>query len=675
MKSWRRFRPFVPVFAVAMVSIAVSLLVAYLAAASVSRAFVQDFSGRAHNQAIVLQSGINDYWDKLYAVRALFDSSSHPITRGEFEGYSNSLLSRHPAILNIAWIPRVTREDRPAHELAAAQDGLHDYRIRAFAPDRSLPASPERDEYFPKFYSTESRTSPVYGVDLNDGGSRERTIVHIRDGNVLSTSPPLMLYIGNGDRRGFWAALPVYARGLPHETVEDRRRNLRGFIQGVFQIGVMIDTILADVKTPVRLYLFAPDASADDLPVYFKSRLAGGLIEARSQAELAAEHHVSFPLKFGDVQWTMVAAPESAGLIPTGHERSLIVLVCGLLLSGGLTSFVWAMRRAHNKFEKQNLQFDAALNNMVQGLLMYDPAGKLIISNRRFAELMGVPWEKWDIAASGTTISQGMQLLADLTNVAIKNQTRIDADLQSILGQHGTGSIIIERTDGRIFSAACAPMPGGGFVVTFEDITQRRGVEKKISHMAHYDGLTDLPNRALFYEKMDELLARAPNNTTFAVLSLDLDRFKSVNDTLGHPAGDKLLQAVAGRMRGCIRESDIVARLGGDEFAIVQVTFLQPADAISLATRLIDAVRAPYQIDGHHVIVGTSVGIAIAPGDGMDPGQLIKNADLALYSAKAEGGNVYRFFETKTDALMPERRRAELRDLLSPLDVPAKAVA
>jgi CHASE1-domain containing sensor protein len=161
MKNWRRFRPFVPVLAVAMVGVAVSLLVSYLAAASVSRAFVQEFSGRAHNQAIVLQSGIDDYWDKLYAVRALFDSSSHPITRGEFESYSNSLLSRHPAILNIAWIPRVTREDRPAHELAAARDGLHDYRIRAFAPDRSLPASPERDEYFPKFYSTESRTSPV----------------------------------------------------------------------------------------------------------------------------------------------------------------------------------------------------------------------------------------------------------------------------------------------------------------------------------------------------------------------------------------------------------------------------------------------------------------------------------------------------------------------------------
>jgi diguanylate cyclase (GGDEF)-like protein len=193
--------------------------------------------------------------------------------------------------------------------------------------------------------------------------------------------------------------------------------------------------------------------------------------------------------------------------------------------------------------------------------------------------------------------------------------------------------------------------------------------------MAHYDGLTDLPNRVLFYEKMNELLTRAPNSATFAVLSLDLDRFKTVNDTLGHPAGDKLLQAVAGRMHACIRESDIVARIGGDEFAIVQVTFLQHADAISLATRLIDAVGAPYRIDGHQVMVGTSVGIAIAPGDGTDPGQLIKNADLALYRAKADGGNVYRFFESKTDGLMPERRTAVLRDLLTPLDASAKAVA
>jgi CHASE1-domain containing sensor protein len=238
-----------------IVGVSASIAVWYLMVAAENRTFEQAFAGRADNQSIVLQNGIDDYWDRLYAVRALFDSSNQAVPREEFESFSNSLLAGRMAILNIGWIPRVRREERVAHELAAANDGLADYHIRIIAADGSLAVSPEREEYFPKFYSTEPRASPIYGLDLKDGGVREQTITRIRDGNVLSTSPPLLLRIGEGDRRGFWAGVPVYARGLPHETLEDRRRNLLGIVQGVFQIGVMIDTILAGVKTPVRLSL------------------------------------------------------------------------------------------------------------------------------------------------------------------------------------------------------------------------------------------------------------------------------------------------------------------------------------------------------------------------------------------------------------------------------------
>jgi diguanylate cyclase (GGDEF)-like protein/PAS domain S-box-containing protein len=316
--------------------------------------------------------------------------------------------------------------------------------------------------------------------------------------------------------------------------------------------------------------------------------------------------------------------------------------------------------RANERIKTQNLWLDTALNNMVQGLLMYDPAGKLIISNRRFTELFGVDWEKWKISAPGATVSQTMRLVQDWTHVALTNQPQIIAEIRNMVDRQKAAKILFERADGHTFSSSCAPMRGGGFVVTLEDITERRHTEEKISHMAHYDALTELPNRVLFYQKMEELLVRTPRNLPFAVISLDLDHFKSVNDTHGHPVGDKLLQAAADRMRGCIRESDIVARLGGDEFAILQVTFRRPADATALATRLIDATSAPYQIDGHQVVVGASIGIAIAPGDGTDPDELMKNADLALYRCKADRGNMYRFFETQMDARMQERRALEL---------------
>ena len=318
------------------------------------------------------------------------------------------------------------------------------------------------------------------------------------------------------------------------------------------------------------------------------------------------------------------------------------------------------LKQANERIEKQNIQLDAALNNMMQGLLMCDRTGRLIMSNRRFAEMFGVDWEKWERAASGLTVPQCMQLVRDLSNVGMKNQAEILSELRHILNQKKAGKISFERTDGHVFSSLCASIADGGFVITFEDITDQRRIEEQISHMAHYDALTDLPNRVLFYEKMGELLAHRPQNGLFAVISLDLDHFKNVNDTLGHPIGDKLLQAVAGRMLGCLRETDVVARLGGDEFAVLQTTFEQPQDATSLATRLIESVSAPYQLDGHQVVIGTSAGIAIAPGDGTAPDQLVKNADLALYRSKIDGGNKYRFFEAQMDARMQARRSLEL---------------
>ena len=655
MEYWRKIRHLAPILTLVMLGITACIGVWYQTFASENRAFVQEFDSRAKNQATIFQNGITNYWDQLFATKALFDSSNQDITRDEFSRFSGSLLKGHSAVLDFAWLPRVKREERAAHELAATRDGIPDYHIRAVVPDSSMPVSAEKDEYFPRFYSSDAATSSVYGLDLNDAGVRGRTLNHIRDGNVLSATPPLVLHTGEGDRRGFWAALPVYAHGLPHETVEDRRRNLIGFVQGVFQIGVMFDGILGNIKTPVRIYVFAPNATPEDRPIYFASRLGNRSIEAKSQAELAAGLHRSFPVDFGDVQWTLVVAP-AAALMSAGHERSWLVLIFGLLLTGGLTLFVWMMHRANEKFEKQNFRFDTALNNMMQGLLMFDGAGKLVVTNRRHAELFEVPWDKWKIAALGMTVPQTMQLRHDLNkNVTEKNTTEIAAVIKHIMATRTPGRAIIERTDGHTFGASLVPMIDGGMVVTFEDITERRRTEEKISHMAHYDALTDLPNRTFFYEKMEELLMRLPRGGSFGVFSLDLDHFKSVNDTLGHQIGDKLLQAVAERMRGCVRETDTVARLGGDEFAILQAKFGSPADATALAARLIKAVSAPYQLGGHQVSVGTSIGIAIAPGDGIDPNQIMKNADLALYRSKADGGGKYRFFEAKMDARMQER--------------------
>jgi diguanylate cyclase (GGDEF)-like protein len=210
-------------------------------------------------------------------------------------------------------------------------------------------------------------------------------------------------------------------------------------------------------------------------------------------------------------------------------------------------------------------------------------------------------------------------------------------------------------------------MPDGGWVSTFEDITERRRAEAQIAHMSRHDALTDLPNRVLFREHMEQNLARVRRGEALAVLCLDLDYFKGINDSLGHAVGDAMLQAVAGRLRDCVREMDTVARLGGDEFAILQVGARQPADATGLAQRIVDMLGQPFDLAGHQLHIGVSVGIAVSPSDGDDPDQLMKNADLALYRAKEDGRNGFRFFEPEMDAKMRLRRtlEADLRKALT----------
>jgi diguanylate cyclase (GGDEF)-like protein/PAS domain S-box-containing protein len=194
-----------------------------------------------------------------------------------------------------------------------------------------------------------------------------------------------------------------------------------------------------------------------------------------------------------------------------------------------------------------------------------------------------------------------------------------------------------------------------------EDVTERKLVEKRIAHMAHHDALTDLPNRLLLRERLEQELTYVRRGGQLAVLYLDLDHFKSVNDTLGHSTGDALLKAAADRLRGCLRDTDFIARLGGDEFAIIQTSLEQPADAAILAQRLRDQmIRAPFELNSHQFVVDMSVGIALAPHDSTDVDQLLRSADMALYGAKSEGRGTYRFFEPQMDARMKRRRALEL---------------
>jgi diguanylate cyclase (GGDEF)-like protein len=315
-------------------------------------------------------------------------------------------------------------------------------------------------------------------------------------------------------------------------------------------------------------------------------------------------------------------------------------------------------RRSEDHFRAllraQYEQFNAAVDNMPLGFCMVDDEQKLVAANKRYAEIYRLPP---DMIRPGTPLRTVLEFRAANGSFGA-DPGFVEERLAAARGPEPWHGIQVKQ-DGGVISISHQPLSGGGSLSTHEDITARRQAEAQIAHMAHYDALTDLPNRVLFREHLVKAL-KSVDRESIAVLCVDLDRFKAVNDTLGHPIGDALLRAVGDRLQASARPTDLVARLGGDEFAIVQAGTEQPSGATALATRLAAEIAEPFEIEGHQVVIGASVGISVAPNDGSDPDKLLKNADLALYRAKIDGREPCRFFEPEMDARMQARRTMEI---------------
>ena len=313
-----------------------------------------------------------------------------------------------------------------------------------------------------------------------------------------------------------------------------------------------------------------------------------------------------------------------------------------------------ALMAREQELEQLNKRIDVALNNMTHGLCMFDAQERLIVCNAAYLRMYGLAPED---AQPGTALASISDRCIALGTGVVTPPDRTAAPAQTDRQQSAFEQ---ELMDGRVVAVSVRPMPDGGWVAVHEDVTERRRAEARISHLARHDLLTNLPNRVLFREFLETAVGRSTSGSACAIHCLDLDHFKMVNDTLGHPIGDQLLKLVAARLLSCVAANDMVARIGGDEFAIVQTGVTNPAQCGELATRIVAAIGRPFDVDGRHIDIGTSVGIAMAPGDGTDPDQLLKNADMALYLAKKDGRETHRFFEREMDRRLQGRRALEL---------------
>lgn len=309
---------------------------------------------------------------------------------------------------------------------------------------------------------------------------------------------------------------------------------------------------------------------------------------------------------------------------------------------------------ATHALKVQSKRFEAAMEHMKLGLYMFDGQGRLEVANERSKRLLGL---HQDNALIGLTIDEFCLRILEKLGELASGHTRIEA-FSALSRAKEKSSLNLIFESGKVLHVAHSPLPEGGFIQTIEDVTERRKAEAKASHLASHDLLTNLPNRRLLKQHIDVSLN--DSQATCAVLCVDLDRFKTVNDTLGHAGGDALLVEVSKRLRQCVRADDTVGRLGGDEFVILIANVQGDEDASALADRVVREIAKPFDLLGHSVIVGASVGVAMAPRDGDNPDRLIKSADMALFEAKREGRGCYRFFEPSLEAKARERQSLEI---------------
>jgi diguanylate cyclase (GGDEF)-like protein len=331
----------------------------------------------------------------------------------------------------------------------------------------------------------------------------------------------------------------------------------------------------------------------------------------------------------------------------------VIVIVVMLLLIVRQMSHQHQLSNRRLALEKQRL--DVAVNNMTQSLLLFDSSDRLVVCNNRYIEMFGLSAE---VVKPGCTFRD---LIAHRKSAG-SFKGDVDEYCSSVLRKVRFGKAtlsVVENPNGRSIQIVNQPLAEGGWLTTLEDITERRRIEDRVAHQAQYDALTDLPNRILFRERLEQEIKNIRPGQQLAVLYLDIDEFKSVNDSLGHRIGDEILKSVAASLSDCVGTKGFVARLGGDEFAIVQTAVDGLEDVTDLVALIYKAIREPYECLGNQVTTDASIGIALAPQHGVDLDQILQNADLAMYSAKADGRRTYRFFAPEMDTQVKERHILE----------------
>jgi len=669
------------------IGIALSAAAAYLVAGQLEREARLKFEADVGDAQDAIASRVRAYTDLLLGIRGLF-IAENAVGRDEFRRYVESLdlNRRYPGIQVIHFARRIVAAQRPAFEATVRADtsvesgGYPKFRIN--------PPGDRAEYVIVQYVEPIAGNEITLGLDLGGDPVRLAALGRARDSGQLTASGVIALSHDPRRHPGFAMRMPIYRKNAPLATVAQRREAFTGMVSASF---IVIDLMRGALSGPFlqKIHVQIHDAGFLDNPKGLQAPNAENLMfdsdrlgnpAAVPRAALVATEGAALrtvsDLDIGGRRWNLYfsAHPESG--VPLERWLPWVVfaggIIISLLLSGLIRSLATTGRRSvelANRITEDLRRSEASLaeaQRMTQQLIEALPIpiffkgtdGRYLGVNKAWEAYFSTPREAF-LGKSVHDLYPGNREVAD----------RLHAMDQELWARPGTQvyETSITTPDGKqheaIYYKATFTRADGsvaGLIGTIIDITERKQAEARVLHLAHYDELTGLPNRTMFHQRVGHALAQARRSgKELAILFIDLDHFKKINDTLGHEAGDRALKLIAERLRGCLRESDTVGRLGGDEFVVLIEELPRSESVAEVATKILAAVARPFPLDAGEYQLTASIGISTYPGDSEDMQALMKNADISMYRAKEQGRNNYQFYSVQMNVHTLERLALE----------------
>ncbi|WP_343730614.1 EAL domain-containing protein [Duganella sp.] len=611
---------------------------------------LQTFRLKAQQTGDLLQAQFSEHERFIYAMAKALNDPRRSISADDFGNLAHGYLDQRPELLSMGWLMPVAGNERAAFEAWARRQVDPQFAIRERSgPDGTLQVAGLRQHYFAVTFVEPTAARDYIGLDfLSEQRRRDALERAIQSGQPTATAPL------------------QFARALPGtgllllQTVHpsNNHRQAVGSLLIAMQFEAYLSQALKRSEFPHFLLRF--EDTDDD-----QRRVVQDTLRRPPQpGDFQRQLH------FGGRIYELTLAPTPAYLQQQRGWQSWTVLTCGLLLTGLLGTLMMLIsgerariqaevKDSTSRLRQREARLQAILNKAADAILTIDSNGVLMSANAAAGRLFGYAPEKMSALPLDKLIPVGVGEAAGLDAAGLLRMIACGVTHEYELPGW--------RSDGSEFPLAMSvsevELPDEHlFVAILHDLTEQHLAQERIHRLAHHDTLTGLANRLSLNLRLEQLLAQTRRGGGHAaVLFIDLDHFKKINDTHGHATGDLLLVAVAQRLQELLREVDTIARLGGDEFIVVTDGAVTPDDASNIAVRIVDALSAPYHLQGKTVHSGASVGVAMFPDDGEDAGTLMRHADTAMYAAKSQGRGNFQFFSEDMNTATHERLMLENR--------------